>query len=236
MSDSPRETQNQNARGEAPNFAEGAQASQSQGVQRAPSILAEVLADAREVLSQEEEPPSTRQVADSGPIRQSAQSVQAIPTFLEPEAVAKESVPQERRTIDPEPEAAISTKAIHEPAPLNQGNAEDPIFEELGLCTEERRQLIEPIDDFNGYDPDTGLAWSRGAPRILNVLAIPQWCGAWQRRSLSVAAILLACAAPVAWAVVMAMPPAESPRTATASLQLESLPGPLSIVEIDPDN
>ena len=230
MRDSPRATQIDDP-SSGPSFgpvqsAENAQSKHLQEVQGEASFLADILAEARAVLAHQGPESSPQKSVEQGPIREAAQSVRAIPTFVDPENAPEEvSGPA---LLTPDPLEVILAPVQPEPG-IPRSFPGDK-----GLCSEERMALIEPMADFESYDPQTGLQPERRIPWLLGLLAVPHWCGPWHRRALNIAAITLACWVPVAWGYAVFMPSLESPREVTANLHVDPLLGPLWVGEAEP--
>jgi hypothetical protein len=205
---------------------QNAQGKHLQEVQGEAPLLADILAEARAVLAQQgpDSPPQKR--VETGPIREAAKSVRAIPTFMDTEKTPEEVSGPALLTPDPL-EVILSPVHVESGLPRSFPG-------EKGLCSEERMALIEPMADFESYDPETGRQPKRSIPWLLGLMVVPHWCGPWRRRALNIAAITLACWVPVTWGYAVFMPSPESPRVVTANLHVDPLLGPLSVAEAEP--
>lgn len=233
MSDSPRATQiNEGSPGPHPE-PKDAQDKHRQEVHDDASLLADVLAEARQVLADEKSANSGRQTADGGPIRQAAQNVMAIPTYVEPElsedAELASSSPATEANVDAEVEARSMGFHRDDPLPL-EPTPRDTLREAGGLCSDERRALIEPIADFDAFENAPGSAEATKLPWPIELFALPRRLSRNQRRVFDIAAITIACWVPVVWGIAVFMPPAEPAREATASIQVAPLASPEIVV------
>jgi hypothetical protein len=231
MSDSPRVTQIKEGSPEPHPEPKDAQGKHRQEVQDDASLLADVLAEARQVLADEKSANGGQQTTDGRPIRQAAQNVRAIPTYVEPEL----SENTDLVNFSPATEANIDADArsmgfhLDEPLPLEPAPT-DTLREAAGLCSDERRALIEPIADFDAFERAPGPSEVTRLPWPIELFALPRRLSTNQRRVLDIAAITIACWVPVVWGIAVFMPPAESAREATAAIQVAPLVGPEIVV------
>lgn len=214
MSDSPRATQIENDPSEEPSDLSKAQDKRWQQVQENASLISDVLQEAREVLGDEPSPKTRSGALEGRPIRKAAQSVKAIPTFIEPE-IPEASPSQIAPTVD-DPQAA--EVHLEEPLPLEPA-PEKKAHEPEGLCSEEREALIGRISDFDAFEHAPDPLQQQRLPWPIELLAVPRRFSPRQRRALNITAITLACWVPVVWGIVMFMPAAEHASTTAAALQ-----------------